>query len=215
MTKTSQKPAKTRNAILNRLKEIGARTAPALAKDLGITPMAIRLHLYDLAAEQLVDFSEQNQGRGRPAKFWALTDAAQNIFPDAHQGLAVDLINSIKQAFGQDGLKAVVDAHSQTQLAHYQAHLSDIKTLPRRLAGLAKIRKEEGYMASVRQDGDSWLLTENHCPICAAAKSCTKLCANELLVFEQILGPDVYITREEHILSGARRCQYRITNEPD
>ncbi len=211
MTKTSQKPAKTRNAILSRLKEIGARTAPALAKDLGVTPMAVRLHLYDLAAEELVDFSERSQGRGRPAKFWKLTQAAQKIFPDAHQGLAVDLINSIKQAFGQDGLEAVVTAHSQSQLAHYQAQLSGMETLQSRLTGLAKIRKTEGYMASARQDGKNWLFTENHCPICAAAKSCTKLCANELWVFEQVLGSGVSIEREEHILSGARRCQYRIS----
>lgn len=211
MTITAPKTAKTRQAILNRLKEIGARTAPALAKDLGLTSMAVRLHLYGLAEEKLIDFTEKSQGRGRPAKFWKLTSAAQKIFPDAHQGLAVDLIHSVRQAFGQKGLDAVVTAHSEKQLAHYQQQLSGIDSLPKRLQGLAKIRSAEGYMAGTRPDGKDWLFYENHCPICAAAKACTKLCANELWVFEQVLGSGLNITREEHILGGARRCLYRIS----
>lgn len=211
MNTKTPKPAKTRQAILNRLKQIGPRTAPALAKDLGITPMAVRLHLYDLAAEKLIDFEQRSQGRGRPAKFWQLTSAAQHIFPDAHQGLAVDLINSVRQAFGQKGLDAVVTANSKKQLANYKEQLLGIESLPKRLQGLAKIRSAEGYMAGARQDGADWLFYENHCPICAAAKTCTKLCANELWVFEQVLGPELNITREEHILGGARRCLYRIS----
>ena len=205
----SQK-SKTRQALLNRLKLSGAQTAPALAKNLGVTPMAVRLHLYDLADEGLIDFNEHKQGRGRPAKFWSLTEKSQNIFPDAHQSLAVDLITSIKNTLGQKGLDAVVTAHSQSQLANYQTKLAGETSLSARLGGLAELRSNEGYMASARQDGPDWLLSENHCPICAAAKACTKLCANELWVFSEVLGPDVSIEREEHILGGARRCQYRI-----
>jgi len=201
---------KTRRTILDRLKERGAQTAPSLARHLGVTSMAVRLHLYDLADEGLISFTEQKQGRGRPAKFWQLTDAAQDIFPDAHQSLAVDLITSVKQAFGQKGLDTVVTAHSTSQLNNYTGQLSGKKTLASRVKGLAKIRTAEGYMASAQEDAQGWLFSENHCPICFAAKACTKLCANELWVFSEVLGPDVTIEREEHILSGARRCLYRI-----
>lgn len=201
----------TRKAILKRLKENGPQTAPALAKNIGVTSMAVRLHLYDLAAEQLLGFTERKQARGRPAKFWYLTEQAQDIFPDAHQVLAVDLIMSVEKAFGQKGLDAVVTAHSKSQLDSYMDQLSDKKTLATRLKGLAKIRTAEGYMASISQDAQGWLFAENHCPICAAAKACTKLCANELWVFANVLEPDVSIEREEHIISGARRCLYRIT----
>ena len=85
------------------------------------------------------------------------------------------------------------------------------KNLAARLHKLAEIRTGEGYMAGVKQVGDDWLFHENHCPICSAAKTCTKLCANELWVFQELLGQDVTITREEHILAGARRCLYKIT----
>jgi predicted ArsR family transcriptional regulator len=36
------------------------------------------------------------------------------------------------------------------------------------------------------------------------------LCASELDLFQEVLGPDVKVEREEHILAGARRCRYRI-----
>ncbi len=215
MAKTKTDTAKTRQAILIRLKERGAQTAPALAKHLGVTSMAVRLHLYDLAAEQLIDFTEQKMQRGRPAKFWKLTEKAQDIFPDAHQSLAVDLLLSIKKTLGQKGLDDVVTAHSAGQLTQYKTQLCGINKTPAKLHKLAEIRTKEGYMASAHQDGADWLFNENHCPICAAAKTCTKLCANELWVFQQVLGPDVSIEREEHILGGARRCQYRIkTSRP-
>jgi predicted ArsR family transcriptional regulator len=55
------------------------------------------------------------------------------------------------------------------------------------------------------------LLIENHCPICAAARACQNFCRAELEVFRQALGEGAEVTREEHLLLGARRCAYRIT----
>jgi predicted ArsR family transcriptional regulator len=56
----------------------------------------------------------------------------------------------------------------------------------------------------------SYLLSENHCPICAAARLCQGFCRSELAVFRSALGPSVTVERAEHILAGARRCAYRI-----
>ncbi|CAQ86467.1 conserved hypothetical protein [Photorhabdus asymbiotica] len=54
------------------------------------------------------------------------------------------------------------------------------------------------------------LLVENHCPICAAATVCQGLCRAELNVFQEIL--QAQVKRVEYILTGSRRCTYRITN---
>jgi predicted ArsR family transcriptional regulator len=176
--------------------------------------MAIRRHVYDLRDEGLITFEERKQrsgqGRGRPAKFWSLSDKAQKIFPDAHQALAVDLLDTIKTSLGQDALKQVIDTHAQKQYQEYLTRLSSLTSLPDRIKALADIRTEEGYMAKAATDGKDWMISENHCPICSAAKTCTRLCANELWVFQKILGESVIITREEHILAGARRCRYLI-----
>jgi predicted ArsR family transcriptional regulator len=66
-------------------------------------------------------------------------------------------------------------------------------------------------MASVTAEpGGSFLLVENHCPICAAAAACQGLCRSELAVFRAVLGTEIAIERIDHILAGARRCAYRI-----
>jgi predicted ArsR family transcriptional regulator len=66
-------------------------------------------------------------------------------------------------------------------------------------------------MASWEKEGDSYLLVENHCPICAAAAACTGFCRSEQAIFEHVLGRDIRVERIEHLLAGARRCAYRIT----
>ena len=84
-------------------------------------------------------------------------------------------------------------------------------SLPARLKALAAQRSEEGYMAEVEKEGPgSYLLIENHCPVCSAAAACQGLCAMELEVFQEVLGPGVEVARTDHILAGARRCAYRV-----
>jgi len=87
--------------------------------------------------------------------------------------------------------------------------------LEQRVATLAGIRREEGYMAEWgrRRDG-TVKLAENHCSISKAARFCPKLCAAELSLFRSVLGDDVSVDRVEHILSGDRCCAYRITGRP-
>lgn len=203
-------PTETRNTVLDLLKRNGPQSAAMLADSLGVTPMAVRLHLYELAGEGLVEETSRPKGRGRPTKIWSLTDAAARIFPDAHQGLALEMIGTIREMFGEEGLARVIDRHSDTQLTAYRKALAGIGTVGARVRKLAELRSQEGYMAAAAEDGGDWLLIENHCPICSAATECQRLCTNELDVFRQALGPGADVTREDHLLSGARRCVYRI-----
>jgi predicted ArsR family transcriptional regulator len=69
---------------------------------------------------------------------------------------------------------------------------------------------EAGCLAARKTDDEGFPLIENHCPICKAARACTGLCQQELDVFRAALGPEVSISRTDHILAGARRCAYHI-----
>ncbi|MEE2690702.1 MAG: metalloregulator ArsR/SmtB family transcription factor [Pseudomonadota bacterium] len=203
----------TRAKLLDLLKRQGGQSSAELGDALGVTPMAARLHLYEMQKEGLVDCvarpSEPGQ-RGRPVKVWALTEDSARVFPDAHQGLAVGMIESVSKLFGEEGLKKLIAEHGNRQRAAYAEKLAGAKTLGERVKRLAQARDAEGYMAEARRDGRDWLLVENHCPICSAAKACTRLCANELQVFADTLGEGARVEREEHILAGARRCAYRV-----
>lgn len=203
---------KTRRRILELLKQAGPQDATALAAECDVSAMAVRQHLYQLQDERLVTFEEEPRPKGRPAKLWRLTEAANRFFPDGHARLSVDLIASLSNVFGGDGLAKLVAERAKQQTADYRNRMPKRATLKRRLEKLAEIRTGEGYMAEVvPQSKGEYLLVENHCPICTAATACTGLCSAELEVFEAVLGEDVRIERTEHILEGARRCVYRVT----
>ncbi|MBL1430892.1 MAG: transcriptional regulator [Robiginitomaculum sp.] len=210
MTDETQKLGSTRRAIIERLKLSGARSANALADELGVSAMAVRQHLYELQEQKLVVASNIAQSRGRPIKNWGLSQQATKLFPDAHQDLAVELLDNIRSLFGENALEQVIDKHTEKQTKAYNQAISTTDELEQKLDKLAKIRTKEGYMAEVQTDGKDYLFIENHCPICAAASTCTRLCANELSMFQNVLGKHVSIIREEHILDDNRRCLYRI-----
>lgn len=61
---------------------------------------------------------------------------------------------------------------------------------------------------SWREADGSFMLVENHCPICAAVTACAGFCRSELETLRAALGTDV--ERGEDSLAGARRCAHRI-----
>jgi predicted ArsR family transcriptional regulator len=202
-----------RPVVLALLKREGPVDVETLAGRLGVTAMAVRQHLAGLEDEGLATSELRSGGRGRPAKLWSATAAADRHFPDSHSALATDLIGQMKKAFGDEGLDRLLRLRTTEQEKSYRARMGEKPSLKARLQALARIRAEEGYMAEVRRDPDSdgWLFVENHCPVCAAARLCTGLCREELALFQRVLGRDVRVERISHIVAGAGRCAYRVT----
>lgn len=204
--------SRPRQRILELLKRGGPQDARSLAAQLGVSAMAVRQQLYALRSARLATFTEESRRLGRPAKIWKLTAAAERYFPDAHAVLAVDLVASLVETFGGSGLERLVKARAGKQIEDYSRQVPRGGSLGRRMRRLAELRTAEGYMAEIIEDaGGTYLFVENHCPICAAASACNGLCAAELEVFQQVLGNDVTVERQEHILAGARRCVYRVS----
>ncbi|MBE9166597.1 transcriptional regulator [Pleurocapsales cyanobacterium LEGE 06147] len=204
-------PVRTRRAIINLLKQEGPADALTLAERLSVSGMAIRQHLYVLQKEHLVTYTEEPRLQGRPAKLWQLTSEADRFFPDGYAELTVSLLESMSEAFGNEAIAKLLEVRTRKQKKSYRQEIPKNHSLQKRLETLAQLRIDEGYMAEVerRKDG-SWLLIENHCPICAAAKACTGLCDRELELFQSILGEEVKVERTEHIIEGDRRCVYQI-----
>ncbi|RSZ55808.1 transcriptional regulator [Massilia atriviolacea] len=196
--------------ILFFLKSKGPSPTARLAQMLDMTPEAARQQVQKLLAAGLIAGRQQEAaGVGRPRQDWVLTEAGNRRFPDTHAQMTVQLIGSIRQLFGEEGLdKLVAQRESEARALYRQACAGP--TLEERLAQLAAIRTEEGYMARIESDEQGWLLIEDHCPICAAARACQGFCRSELQLFAEIAGPAASVTREQHVLAGATRCVYRI-----
>ena len=205
-------PMNTGDQILFLLKTRGPQTAQQLAQSLQLTSMGVRRHLEAWADKGLLLTEDRADKVGRPARHWLLSEAGHARFPDRHGELTVQLIAQVRDLFGQAGLDRLIAAREQKSEAAYLAGMRKARTLAQRVAALAQTRNAEGYMAQVETLADgSFLLVENHCPICAAATACQGFCRSELALFQRTLGPGGTVQRAEHLLSGGRRCVYKIT----
>lgn len=204
-------PRNSSDRILIELKRGGPQTASQLGAVLGISAEGTRQQLLRLAGAGLVTASSQAGGVGRPAQLWELAACSRSHFPDSHADLAVQLIDGVRAVFGEHGLQQLIDSRQQCLLQSYRAALGDATDLRERVARLAQLRTEEGYMARWEDRGDALLLIEDHCPIDCAARACQPLCQSEQALFQTLLGDGVRVERSEHIVAGARRCTYRIS----
>tara|TARA_R110001583_G_scaffold1542_3_gene11941 strand:- start:1572 stop:2189 length:618 start_codon:yes stop_codon:yes gene_type:complete len=201
---------KTHVKILSLLKTQGALTAKTLAEKLGLTTMGIRQHVLALEESGDVTYKDEKAARGRPTRFWSLTEKSNDHFANRHDELTVQLIDSVIAVFGDDGLDKLIANREESSMRAYRLALADRYGVEEKLTMLAKLRSDEGYMATVTFDDDFYWLLENHCPICAAATKCTNFCRSELQLFQRLLESVAVVTREEHIVEGARRCAYKV-----
>ena len=205
----------TAERLLTILKMHGPQSAIALGEALDITDEAARQQLLKLRDEGLVEAFSEIRGLGRPKQIWKLTAAASSEkFPDAHAQMTVQLISTIRSVLGEEALEKLIATRESETRASYEIEMKGADSLHERLTRLAAIRDREGYMCELKKDSKGYLLVENHCPICAAATECQGFCRAEMKTFQKVIGSNTTITREEHIVSGARRCAYRIIEAP-
>lgn len=202
---------KTSEKIIQLLKTQGPLTAKVLASELSLTTMGVRQHMQALEDEGDICFEDKKAPRGRPTRYWSLTPKSNSHFSDRHEELSVQLIDSVIKVFGDSGLDKLISHREQSALELYQQRLAGEDTLNDKLCALAELRSSEGYMATVNEEGNDFWLLENHCPICAAASQCLNFCRSELNLFQTLLKEEAEVSREEHIIEGARRCAYKIT----
>jgi predicted ArsR family transcriptional regulator len=203
-------PRPSGDRLLLLLKTRGPQTSADLGAALNVTGEAARQQLLRLAADGLVSSAAEPRGVGRPAQVWSLTERGHARFPDAHAELTAQLLRTIRSELGEEALSRLIAARAAESGAAYMAALEGTTDLGERVARLAALRTREGYMAECRPEGDGFLLVENHCPICVAATACQGFCRAEQEVFQGVLGDAVSVERTEHIVSGDRRCAYRI-----
>lgn len=201
---------KTHHRIIDLLKTRGSLTAKVLAQELNLTTMGVRQHMLALEESGEVVFKDEKAPRGRPTRYWSLTQKTNSHFADRHDELTVQLIDSVIAVFGDDGLEKLITNREEASMRSYRLALADRYGVEEKLLTLAKIRCDEGYMATVEQENNFFWLLENHCPICAAATKCTNFCRSELQLFQRLLSGLAVISREEHIVEGARRCAYKV-----
>jgi predicted ArsR family transcriptional regulator len=203
---------KTRRAILNLIKRRGTVTVADLVEHLAISDVAVRKHLTALEAAGLVTFTTEQRQMGRPAQVYSLTEEADELFPKNYDQLATTLLEQIIAIDGAEKADTLFAARrSQFEAVHSEEITA--KPLRERVAAVAKIQDDNGYLCDWSEEPDgSFRIVEHNCAICKVAKTYPQACREELNLIRNLTGADV--CRTTHMASGDHACSYVIREKP-
>jgi predicted ArsR family transcriptional regulator len=208
MTVERKEQGTTRQSILQLLRRHSEMTALELSELLGVGAVGVRQHLAQLERDGLVQVTGLRRNVGRPSHLFALTPEAVGRFPQRYDRLAIELLSCVSEVAGAACVEQVL-VHRRAALARELTPALAGKSRCEQVAALAAILAEQGYMCEWEQAPDgSFLLTEYNCPVDCVARSHPALCAQELRLYEELLG--VAIARDGTIVDGAPCCRYRI-----
>jgi predicted ArsR family transcriptional regulator len=207
MPNTQPAPS-TRREILRLIRLAGGSTAQQLADELQITSMGVRRYLLALERDGLVKVKTQRQAAGRPTFVYRLTEAGYGTFPNNYHLLATQLLDAAqKTRAGKTKVEDLFAGRMDQLVAQYEPRMRG-KDLGERVAELAKIQDESGYMAVWQKVDGGYLLKEQNCAIYQVACRFQQACQYEIELFRRLLNAD--ITRVMHQVKGDVSCNYFI-----
>ncbi|WP_425262347.1 helix-turn-helix transcriptional regulator [Paenibacillus pectinilyticus] len=198
----------TRKVILSMLKTQGPLSVQDMAKQLGITEMAVRRHIHSMEKDDLLEAKLVRQAMGRPTSVYTLAPQADELFPKKYLQLTLDLLDELLEDEGQDKIDRLFEGRQDKLEARYRPRMQ-AKDLGARVAELALIQNENGYMVEWSDLGDDgYVLSEHNCPITQVANTFQQACQCELALFRNLL--DANVERTECLAKGANKCVYMI-----
>ncbi|MEC0266496.1 metalloregulator ArsR/SmtB family transcription factor [Paenibacillus anseongense] len=198
----------TRKVILSMLKTGGPLSVQEMSKQLGITEMAVRRHIHSMEKEDLLETKLVRQAMGRPTNVYTLAPKADELFPKKYMQLTLDLLDELLEDQGHEKIERLFEGRQDKLESRYQPRMVN-KNLEERVAELAHIQNENGYMVDWAQTGvDAYTFSEHNCPISQVANTFGQACQCELALFRNLL--DANVERTECLAKGANKCVYTI-----
>jgi predicted ArsR family transcriptional regulator len=179
----------TRQEILEILKEEGQATVEDLAERLELTPMTIRHHLNVLQAQGLVMTSKVRrlQKVGRPRLVYALTEAADELFPQNYGNLARLIVGEVKDTVGVEETKAILRRVAE-RLAEEAPPFTADQTFGERVAQVSDFMEEQGFLTRWEETDEGYVLTNVNCPYRRVTREHGEVCIMDTELISRLLG---------------------------
>lgn len=194
----------TRGQVVQLLRR-GEATVNDLARELELTDNAVRAHLTSLERDGLVRQSGKRPGVRKPEALFALTPAAEQLFPKSYHVLIRQLLNvigdrlssaEIKELLEEAGRNIAAQQPKPSPDATHQEHLARILALVRDLGGLAETNSENPHE-----------IVGFSCPVGDVAKEHPEICTLIQSLLSEATGLSI---REKCDRSSRPRCIFEI-----
>src|SRR5213592_2860924 len=100
-----------RGQILLELKRAQPLTARDLAGKLRVSPNAIRHHLKELEAEQLIAYGREQRGVGAPTYAYRLSAEGESLFPRQYERALTDVLERLAEKAGRETAVEIFREH--------------------------------------------------------------------------------------------------------
>lgn len=197
-----------RRDILVALKREQPLAAKELAERLGVSPNAIRHHLKELEADRLVSHRREQRGVGAPTYVYALSPVGETLFPKQYEEPLTRLLQHVVEREGRSAAVAILEEQYAELAGRLRAELVGLGP-HERVAALARVMGEAGYMAEWSEASGRFRLTEHNCAIRAVAERLPEVCEAEARFFADVL--TAAVERQAHIVRGCNACEYSLT----
>lgn len=214
-----------RQHILEILKERSNATVAELAERLNMAPVSVRHHLDILQGDNLicVERLARTGAVGRPQQVYALTDEANEYFPDNFAALASGLLRQLRSALPPDGFEKALKAMAREFTAGLDTGDLESPLSAQRMDAVVDFLNERGYLAHWEK-GDAeagedtfgsadsvYLLRKCNCPYADIAADHGELCIMDQALIEQLIGQPC--ERIQSLAHDEPCCTYRISLE--
>lgn len=206
-----EKQVSTRDQILNLLKVNKQLTVSEMSDHLNITEMAVRRHLNTLERDNIIETNLLRQAMGRPTNVYFLTKAGQELFPRNYAPLTVDLLRDIEDLSGKEMVNQLFERRKDRMKEKYGARITSHRTLEDKVADLARLQNENGYMVEWEKDNEgNYIFKEYNCPISEIAQEYPVACSSELSLFQELLGTEEVECEICMAVDSEPHCFYKI-----
>ena len=200
---------KSDSDLLNLLRITGPLGVSDLADAMEVTPTAVRQRLTRLQFKEMIQREAFRNGRGRPKHRYWLTEKGMRETGSNFNDLAMALWAEIRRNGDVDLRRETLRRIARALAAGYRNQIQGT-TPAERMQSLANLLAERRIPASVEEDtGQGAALTTHACPYPKLAEQDQDVCNVERMMFSELIGQDVELTKCR--LEGGGECRFQVS----
>ncbi|MFW5945498.1 MAG: helix-turn-helix transcriptional regulator [Candidatus Natronoplasma sp.] len=186
-------------------------TALELSDILSINESAVRRHLNNLESDGLVESYFEKADKGRPKKYFTLTDGGKKTFPRQIELLLELIIRNIKEEFDED-VSSSLKEKLVNDLIGLFPEVDEDEILERKIEKVVEGSNEMGFYTSYSEEDGSHHLSFRNCAFGDLPKEEARwLCEAHKKVIEELLG-GVELQQKSSMVEGDHTCIQRISD---
>ena len=181
-------------------------TALDLVEILEINESAVRRHLEILEQEELVESYFEKAEKGRPKKYFRLTEEGKAIFPKEIDIVLDHLVDHIIDNYGKEELQKVGDGLSE-KLSERFPEVSEDDNLETRVRKIVQGFNDLGFFCEYQKEGKDYFIKYKNCVFGELPKKRSNwLCQVHRKLLKDKL-EDVEISQDRSMFKGDKFCR--------